>query len=96
MLAKAREEGSWEYATLPHCSYHISKRRLDFARRRRWIRKLIAIDASKPPIFHFKGKEEVCVLEVWGKKVHTYMYELPNSLAILLDTIFHCSSPTIS
>ena len=59
--AKAMEEG-WEYARLPHLTYHISEHRLDFARRRRWIRKLVAIDAGKAPIFRFKGKKEkVCV-----------------------------------
>ncbi len=54
---KLMEEG-WEYARLPHLTYHITEHTLDFARRRRWLRKLIAIDPGKPAIFHFQGKKE--------------------------------------
>ena len=58
---KAMEEG-WEYARLANLTYHITEHRLDFARRRRWLRKLVALDAGKPAIFRFKGKKEkVCV-----------------------------------
>ena len=58
---KAMEE-AWEYARLSHLTYHITEHRLDFARRRRWLRKLVATDVSKPAIFRFKGKKEkVCV-----------------------------------
>ena len=54
---KAMEE-AWEYARLAHLTYHITEHRLDFARRRRWLRKLVATDLSKPAIFRFKGKKE--------------------------------------
>ena len=54
---KAMEE-AWEYACLAHLTYHIAEHRLDFARRRRWLRKLVATDLSKPAIFRFKGKKE--------------------------------------
>ena len=58
---KALEEG-WEYARLANLTYHITEHRLDFARRRRWLRKLVATDLAKPPIFRFEGKKEkVCV-----------------------------------
>lgn len=51
------EEG-WEYARLAHLTYHITEHTLDFARRRRFLRTLIATDPGKPAIFHFKGKKE--------------------------------------
>jgi len=51
-------EEAWEYARLAHLTYHITEHRLDFARRRRWLRKLVATDLSKPAIFRFKGKKE--------------------------------------
>lgn len=56
----ALREG-WEYARLAHLTYHISKHTLDFARRRRYLRKLVG-DPRKTPIFHFKNKKEkVCM-----------------------------------
>ena len=47
---KAMEEG-WEYARLAHLTYHITKHRLDFARRRRWIRKLISDKSGERAVF---------------------------------------------
>ncbi|CAI8014042.1 Myoferlin [Geodia barretti] len=51
----ALKEG-WEYARLAHLTYHITRHPLDFARRRRYLRKLTG-DPRRPAIFHFKGKE---------------------------------------
>lgn len=47
---KAIEEG-WEYARLAHLTYHISEHRLDFARRRRWVRKLINVKPGERAVF---------------------------------------------
>ena len=49
---KAIAEG-WEYARLAHMTYHISDHRLDFARRRRWIRKLISTKAGERAVFRY-------------------------------------------
>lgn len=54
---EAINEG-WEYARLANLTYHLTEHRLDFARRKRWIRKLVACDAGRPPIFRFPGKKE--------------------------------------
>ena len=49
---KAIAEG-WEYARLAHLTYHISHHRLDFARRRRWIRKLISTKPGERAVFRY-------------------------------------------
>ena len=62
---KQMKSEAWEYARLPNLTYHSTEHHLDFARRKRWLRKLVATDPSKPlkpAIFHFKGKKEVCVV----------------------------------
>ena len=48
----------WEYAKTWSSSFHSVERRMDLARRRRWMRKLIAIDAGKRPVFYFKTKKQ--------------------------------------
>ena len=47
---KAIAEG-WEYARLAHLTYHITEHRLDFARRRRWMRKLINTKPGERAVF---------------------------------------------
>ena len=54
---KALAEG-WEYARLAHLTYHITEHRLDFARRRRWVRRLVNTDPGVRAVFTFKGKKE--------------------------------------
>ncbi len=44
------EEG-WEYARLPNLSYHITEHKLDLARRRRWIRKLVRDKPGQKVVF---------------------------------------------
>ena len=51
---KSIAEG-WEYARLPHMSYHVSDHKLDMARRRRWHRKLVQKEGGKPPVFYFES-----------------------------------------
>lgn len=55
--AKAMEE-AWEYAPLGSSTYHLIKKRLDFARRRRWVRKLVNVEPGKRPVFKFPGKKK--------------------------------------
>ena len=43
----------WEYARTVFSSYHVSEHKLDFARRRRWHRKLVQVSGDKPPVFYF-------------------------------------------
>ncbi|XP_064383023.1 myoferlin-like isoform X2 [Halichondria panicea] len=54
---KAMSEG-WEYARLAHLTYHITEHRLDFARRRRWARRLINLEPGARAVFTFEGKNE--------------------------------------
>ena len=54
---KAMSEG-WEYARLAHLTYHITEHRLDFARRRRWARRLINLEPGARAVFTFQGKNE--------------------------------------
>lgn len=54
---KAMAEG-WEYARLAHLTYHITEQRLDFARRRRWARRLVNTEPGARAIFTFQGKNE--------------------------------------
>ena len=49
---KSISEG-WEYARTVFSTYHISEHKLDFARRRRWHRKLVQVSGGKPPVFYF-------------------------------------------
>lgn len=44
----------WEYARFHNQSYHVSENKVDLARRRRWLRKMTAVDSTKPAIFYFK------------------------------------------
>ena len=64
---KAIEDG-WEYARLANLPYHLTEHSLDFARRRRWHRKLLAMDPGKPAVFYFEGdkkkKDKVCMWSV--------------------------------
>jgi len=56
---KSSEDEGWVYARLPHLTYHCTKRSLDFARQRRWQRRLKHVDedAISLPVFHFGLKE---------------------------------------
>lgn len=47
---KAMEEG-WEYARLAHLTYHITQQGFDFARRRRWMRKLVNTIPGERAVF---------------------------------------------
>ena len=55
--AKAIKEG-WEYAPLGSSSFHITEGRLDFARRRRYVRKLINEKPGARAVFKFTGKKD--------------------------------------
>lgn len=55
--AKAIKEG-WEYAPLGSSSFHITEGRLDFARRRRYVRKLINEKPGARAVFRFTGKKD--------------------------------------
>ena len=48
----------WEYARLSHLTYHITEHTLDFARRRRWVKRLVNVEPGARAIFTFKGKEK--------------------------------------
>ena len=56
---KSVEDEGWVYARLAHLTYHNTKRSLDFARRRRWQRRLkrVSEDATNLPVFHFGYKK---------------------------------------
>jgi hypothetical protein len=54
---KSISEG-WEYARLPHMSYHVTDHKLDMARRRRWHRKLVQKEGGKPPVFYFESEKK--------------------------------------
>lgn len=43
----------WEYARLSHLTYHITEHKLDFSRRRRWIRKLINTKPGERAVFRY-------------------------------------------
>lgn len=51
------EEQGWEYARTPSSPYHPVREMLDLIGRRRWIRKLKAIDDRKPCVFYFQHKQ---------------------------------------
>lgn len=59
---KAIQEG-WEYARLANLSYHITEHKLDFARRRRWIRKLVSDKPGERAVFKWvqanQGLDEI-------------------------------------
>ena len=55
--ATAIKEG-WEYAPLGSSSFHITEGRLDFARRRRYVRKLINEKPGARAVFRFTGKKD--------------------------------------
>ena len=55
--AKAMKEG-WEYAPLGSSSFHITEGRLDFARRRRYVRKLVNEKPGARAVFRFTGKKD--------------------------------------
>ena len=62
------EEG-WEYALTHGSTYHAIERTVDMARRRRWLRKVVAVDPTKPAIFYFRKdkkqrKKDVCIIIV--------------------------------
>ena len=48
----------WEYAPLGSSSFHITEGRLDFARRRRYVRKLVNEKPGARAIFRFTGKTD--------------------------------------
>lgn len=48
----------WEYAPLGSSSFHITEGRLDFARRRRYVRKLINEKPGARAVFKFTGKKD--------------------------------------
>ena len=54
---KAIEDG-WEYARLANLPYHLTEHSLDFARRRRWHRKMVALNPGKPAVFYFEGDKK--------------------------------------
>eukprot|EP00731_Ephydatia_muelleri_P020357 Em0013g84a len=60
---KAIEEG-WEYARLANLPYHLTEHSLDLARRRRWHRKMVALNAGKPAVFYFEGEKKASTCEM--------------------------------
>ena len=60
---KAIEEG-WEYARLANLPYHLTEHSLDLARRRRWHRKMVALNARKPAVFYFEGEKKASTCEM--------------------------------
>ena len=77
---KAITEG-WEYARTVFSSYHVSEHKLDFARRRRWHRKLVQVSGDKPPVFYFETE----VRSLQHMFPHRFMHQLfqhPNAFSM--------------
>ncbi|KAL5471556.1 hypothetical protein EMCRGX_G029681 [Ephydatia muelleri] len=68
---KAIEEG-WEYARLANLPYHLTEHSLDLARRRRWHRKMVAMNEEKPAVFYFEGEKKASTCE----KCYHHKYQL--------------------
>ena len=69
-LEEFAKEG-WEYAPIFTAKYHHKERKIDFVRRRRWHRKMVAkggqdVKVSMPPVCLLEIDGEVRVLYIKG------------------------------
>ena len=78
---KAIEDG-WEYARFANLPYHLTEHWLDLARRRRWHRKMVALNAGKPAVFYFEGekKDKVCTCEMCSLMSMTWSIQGPRNM----------------
>ena len=53
---QAATEG-WEYAPLFNMKFHHIERKMDLCRRRRWHRKMIAVEPGQPCFFSMQSEE---------------------------------------
>ena len=53
---QAATEG-WEYAPLFNMKFHHIERKMDLCRRRRWHRKMIAVEPGQPCFFSMASEE---------------------------------------
>ena len=53
---QAATEG-WEYAPLFNMKFHHIERKMDMVRRRRWHRKMVAVEPGMPCFFSLQNEE---------------------------------------
>ena len=49
----------WEYSRLFSTKFHALEKKIDLVRRRRWHRKLVALENASAPMFYFPDADDV-------------------------------------